>query len=60
MTQHDRNMTMVKEMIAFFCLLATVGSAYHGKFVAAAAYMSIFLIIFYEKKIRRWLRQQRY
>lgn len=61
MTQHDRKMTVVKEMIALFCMLATVGSAYHGKWAPALGYMAIFLLIYNEKKLRRWwLRQRRY
>lgn len=60
MTQHDRKMTVVKEMIALFCMLATVGSVYHGKFVPALGYMAIFVLLYNEKKLRRWLRQRRY
>ena len=64
MTQRDRQIVVIKEMIALFCMLATVGSVFHGQFVAAAGYLAIFLAIVYEKKIekkiRQWLRQRRY
>lgn len=59
MTQHDRQVIVIKEMVALFCMLATVGSAYHGKFVAAGGYLVICLAILYEKKICRWLRRRR-
>jgi len=54
---HDRNIAALKEIIAFFALLACIGSAYHAKILPAAAYFTIFLFLYYEKKIRRWLRQ---
>ncbi len=57
---HERNIAAFKEIIALFALLACVGSVYHGKLLAAGGYLIIFLLLYYEKKIRKWLRQFRY
>ncbi len=64
MTQRERQIIIIKELIALFCMLATVGAAFNGQFLAATGYFTIFLAIVYEKKIetmiRRWLRHRRY
>lgn len=58
MNRHDRNITAFKEIIAMFALLACVGAAYQAKFLAAGTYFGIFLALYHEKRIRRWLRQR--
>jgi len=60
MNRHNRNIVAFKEIIACFALLACVGAAYHAKFLAAAAYLGVFLLLYYENKIRTWLRQRFY
>ncbi len=64
MTQRERQIVVIKELIALFCMLATVGAAYNGQFLAAAGYFTIFLAIVYEKTIekmiRRWLLRHRH
>jgi hypothetical protein len=57
MNRDDRNVAAFKEIIALFALLACVGAAYQNKFLPAGVYFGIFLLLYYEKQIRRWLRQ---
>jgi hypothetical protein len=57
MNRHNRNIAALKEVIAFFALLACAGSAYNSKWLAAGGYLAVFLLLYYEKKIRQWIRQ---
>lgn len=59
MDEHDRLVAALKDIIVLFSVMATVGSFYHGNWLAGSGYFGLALLFFNEKALRRWWRGKR-
>ena len=57
MHRQDELVTVIKDMLLLFSILASVGSFYHVKIVAGFCYLAIAAVLYHEVAVRRWLRR---
>jgi hypothetical protein len=57
MQQQDEFVTIMKDMMLLFSVLASVGSFYHGKVIAGLCYLAVAAVLHHEAAVRHWLRR---
>lgn len=57
MHRQDELVIILKDMLLLVAILASVGSFYHGKFVAGFCYLAVAAALYHEAAVRRWLRR---